>query len=120
MYELFLQAGDSDNALTSARFHPDGLIFGTGTMGGQIKIWDLKEQTNVANFSGHVGPITGVTFSENGYYLATAAEDSSVKLWDLRKLKNFKTIEMSDGYSIIDLSFDQSGSYLSFIGNDVR
>jgi len=114
------QLGDEEHALTSAKFHPDGLICATGTLGSVVKIWDLKVQENVANFTGHTGPVTSIAFSENGFYLATAGEDAMVKLWDLRKLKNFKTIELGQDFTISDLDFDKSGSYLALNGNDLR
>lgn len=43
-----------------------------------------------------------------------------MKLWDLRKLKNFKTLQLEDGYEVEGLSFDQSGTYLAVAGTDVR
>lgn len=45
--KLITKVTDGENgsgtALTCAQFHPDGLIFGTGTSDAMIKIWDLKE-----------------------------------------------------------------------------
>jgi pre-mRNA-processing factor 19 len=111
---------DNPSALTCAQFHPDGLIFGTGTADSLVKIWDLKERSNVANFQGHAGAITSIAFSENGYYLATAAEDSQVQLWDLRNLKNFETISLSEGYQVKTVSFDVSGTYLAVGGTDIQ
>ncbi|KAF8562014.1 hypothetical protein P879_10972 [Paragonimus westermani] len=117
----------NQQSLTCAQFHPDGLILGTGTGDGEVKIWDVKERRNVANFghgSGAYQPVTAIAFSENGYYLATGGADGQIKLWDLRKLKNFKTLipgeDQPDTYEIHDIEFDQSGSYLGIAGSDVR
>ncbi|KRZ56463.1 Pre-mRNA-processing factor 19, partial [Trichinella nativa] len=106
--------------MTACQFHPDGLIFGVGNNAAAIKIWDMKEQSNVANFPGHVGAVRALSFSENGYYLASVADDSMIKLWDLRKLKNFKTIALDDSFQPQDVCFDQSGSYLAVAGTEIK
>ncbi|CAI9118045.1 OLC1v1019552C1 [Oldenlandia corymbosa var. corymbosa] len=116
------QVSDSSEAdgYTAAAFHPDGLILGTGTTSAQIKIWDVKSQTNVAKFEDPTGPVTAISFSENGYFLAAASSDG-VRLYDLRKLKNFRSFSPYDGESSTQsVEFDHSGSYLAFGGADIR
>jgi len=105
---------------TRVSFHPDGLILGTGTADSLVRIFDVKQQKNVAVFKGHAGAVTALTFSENGYYLASGDEQGNVKLWDLRKLQNFHTIPQSEMKNIAEMDFDQSGSYLAVAGDDLR
>jgi|UniRef100_A0ACD5TUC9 pre-mRNA-processing factor 19 len=116
------QVGEASgqDGYTAAAFHPDGLILGTGTSEAVVKIWDVKSQSNVAKFDGHVGAVTAMSFSENGYFLATAAVDG-VKLWDLRKLRNFRTLSPYDPDTpTSSVEFDFSGNYLAVAGADIR
>ncbi|KAJ8511876.1 hypothetical protein OPV22_002310 [Ensete ventricosum] len=116
------QVGEAstEDGFTAASFHPDGLILGTGTTGAIVKIWDVKSQSNVAKFDGHVGSVTAMSFSENGYFLATAAMDG-VKLWDLRKLRNFRSFAPYEPNTPTNsVEFDLSGSYLAIAGSDTR
>jgi pre-mRNA-processing factor 19 len=109
-----------EGGFTRISFHPDGLILGGGTSDTLVRIFDVKEQKNVANFRGHAGAVTGLSFSENGYYLASADDQGTVKLWDLRKLQNFHTISSKDLTTISNISFDDCGAWLGIAGEDIR
>lgn len=104
---------------SALQFHPDGLILGTGTEGKAIRIWEVRQQKNVATFEGHAGAVRGLCFSENGFHLASVSDDG-VKLWDLRKLKNFKSLEPFGDSPLCSVAFDHSGQYLAVGGGEVR
>jgi len=116
------KVSDPKNTAPYARvsFHPDGLILGVGTEDNLVRIFDVKQQKNVATFKGHAAKLSALTFSENGYYLASGDTQGVIKLWDLRKLNNFHTISWSEVTSLSDLAFDASGTYLATAGADIR
>jgi len=108
---------------TRVTFHPDGLILGTGLSDSTVRIFDVRTQKSAAKFSGHAGPVSGVSFSENGYYLVSSDVQGSVKLWDLRKLENLHTIAPTAGdmTACHDVVFDASGTYVALATQtDVR
>ncbi|KJE92292.1 Nmp200-prov protein [Capsaspora owczarzaki ATCC 30864] len=114
------QHDPQSSGLTTAQFHPDGLILATGSVDGVVRIWDANEMTNVLNFSEHTAPITSVVFSENGYYMASAAQDRTVRLWDLRAASPQSIQQMQVEDTVHALAFDLSGTYLATAGPDIR
>uniref|UniRef100_A0AAV1T825 Pre-mRNA-processing factor 19 n=1 Tax=Peronospora matthiolae TaxID=2874970 RepID=A0AAV1T825_9STRA len=103
----------------TARFHPDGGIFGTAAKSKVVQMWAVNSLSNVVTFEGHEAPVTTLCFSENGYHLASGSEDGVVKLWDLRKATSFFELDLKKESaklelgSIHSISFDASGSHLA-------
>lgn len=108
------------NGYSSAAFHPDGLLFGTGTTDSAVKIWDVRTKDAVASFEGHTGAVKTMTFSENGYLMAAAGENNEVSIWNLRTLEVIQKLKVADQGVINALAWDQSGTYLGVGGTDIR
>ena len=99
------------------QIHPDGMLLGGGTSAGVLKIWDLREQNNVANLEGHGGNVESLCFSENGYYLAAGDTQGTVRLWDLRKMKTIQTLECELTIASNCLHLHANLTYLSSLGS---
>jgi len=107
-------------SLRTLKVHPDGHIAALAGSDGTVRIWNILEQTQVAELKAHDGPITSLAFSENGINFATSSlDDKSVKLWDLRNLAegNFKNV---DSYSGGVVAFDRFGQYLAVGSTSLR
>nr|KAF6275538.1 pre-mRNA processing factor 19 [Myotis myotis] len=66
-------------ALTCAQFHPDGLIFGTGTMDSQIKLWDLRKLKNFKTLQlDNNFEVKSLIFDQSGTYLALGGTDVQI------------------------------------------
>mmetsp|Transcript_7362 Transcript_7362/g.10849 ORF Transcript_7362/g.10849 Transcript_7362/m.10849 type:complete len:505 (+) Transcript_7362:61-1575(+) len=113
----------SNESLDSVQFHPDGLILGTGTGAGNLLLWDVKSQSQVASLEAHKGSCHGLSFSENGYLVATCGADQTVRVYDLRALKkrdgSESVVSMTKNDVVNDVSFDNSGMYLAMSAGNV-
>jgi pre-mRNA-processing factor 19 len=112
---LAQKSAEEDGPLTTARFHPDGLLLATGTSVGAVRIWDIREQKSAANCADHSGngSVLCLGFSENGYMFASGASDGSAHIWDLRKLKSVQSIAAGNGSGVTAVAFDLSGEFVS-------
>lgn len=101
-------------APTTAQFHPDGHLLAAGGTDGQIKVFDVKTGSNMANFDA-AGPLRAIEFSENGTWLAAVVKGStSVSIWDLRKSSQIKILET--GGPVSSIRWDFTGQFLATAG----
>ncbi|XP_073028273.1 uncharacterized protein [Primulina eburnea] len=72
------------DAVSSMAKNPNHLkgIF-SGSMDGDIRLWDLAIRRTVCQFPGHQGAVRGLTVSTDGRVLVSCGTDSTVRLWNV-------------------------------------
>ncbi|THF94342.1 hypothetical protein TEA_019922 [Camellia sinensis var. sinensis] len=55
----------------------------SGSMDGDIRLWDMASRRTVCQFPGHQGAVRGLTASTDGRVLVSCGTDCTVRLWNV-------------------------------------
>ncbi|XP_075966921.1 U3 small nucleolar RNA-interacting protein 2 isoform X1 [Anarhichas minor] len=61
----------------------DGKYLATGDMNKLIMIWEAETCKHLYKFTGHKGPVSGLSFRRGTHDLYSASHDRSVKVWNV-------------------------------------
>jgi len=98
--------------VSSVAFSPDGSTLASGSLNGEIILWDPKKGEMLHTLAGHTTGINSVTFSPDGSTLASGAWDTEIILWDVKSREILHTLTGHTG-EINSLAFSPDGSTLA-------
>lgn len=93
-------------------------IFGSASLDGTIKIWNINSKISNYTLKGHKAGINCLEFSKgNRSHLASGGDDFVVIIWDLSTRTILQKIEKHEG-NVVDLVFMTSLPFLVSISED--
>ncbi|XP_055823520.1 uncharacterized protein LOC129892022 [Solanum dulcamara] len=71
----------------------------SGSMDGDVRLWDLATRRTVRQFPGHQGAVRGLTVSTDGRILVSCGTDCTVRLWNVPDATLMESDDGSDNSS---------------------
>ncbi|XP_076881851.1 uncharacterized protein LOC143530075 [Bidens hawaiensis] len=68
----------------------------SGSMDGDIRLWDIASRKTVCQYSGHQGAVRGLTVSTDGRILVSCGSDCTVRLWRVPLKSGIEPDDSSD------------------------
>ncbi|GAB1607476.1 WD repeat-containing protein 62-like [Argonauta hians] len=109
----------SKKTITSVAFSGDGKYLVSGESGHQpaVRVWDVEEKVQVAQFQGHKFGINCVAYSPNMKYIVSMGtqHDMIVNVWNWKTNNKVASNKISSKVSAVAFSAD--GSYFVTVGS---
>jgi hypothetical protein len=89
--ELFARFGTGAR-INSLSFSPNARHVAAGYDGGQVQIWDVVTEQQVAVLRGHDDDVRAVAFTPDGRTMVSASTDQVVQFWDVYAERSLRTL----------------------------
>ncbi|KNA15888.1 hypothetical protein SOVF_094180 [Spinacia oleracea] len=83
----------------------------SGSMDGDIRLWDIASRRTVCRFLGHQGAVKGLTASTDGRVLVSCGLDCTVRLWNVPDPSVMGCDESSGGSSTASAVYTGQNAY---------
>lgn len=97
----------SDMALSS-----DGAQLASGTVDGDVILWDVPTATELQRFAGHTSNIWSIAFSPDSTQLVAGAADGSMILWDVATATELHSLAAHTN-NVLSIAFSPDGALIA-------
>nr|CAH8841744.1 unnamed protein product [Trichobilharzia regenti] len=115
--QQFIQS-QSRKAITAVDFSSDGKYLATGESGHQpmVRLWNVSERCQLAEFGGHHFRVAAVRFSPNDQYLVSigSQEDHTLYVWDRQSGQRVASAKVTN--RIYGVAFSPTGQFFVTVG----
>ncbi|CAH8508252.1 unnamed protein product [Schistosoma margrebowiei] len=115
--QQFIQS-QSRKAITAVDFSSDGKYLATGESGHQpmVRLWNVSDHCQLAEFGGHHFRVVAVRFSPNDQYLVSVGsqEDHTLYVWDRQSGQRVASAKVTS--RIYGIAFSPMGQFFVTVG----
>ena len=102
-----------EGIVTSLAYNPDSTLLAIGHSRGKCVLWDVYQQRQVGELSGHTGPIYSLAFTPDGLSLLSGGTDGKLLQWDISRPKRKPTLLAQQKDAILSLGFLEEDNQLA-------
>ncbi len=106
-----------EKRICDVAFSPDGTLLASGSVDGEIILWDWQSGKMIRQFSGHTWHVNSVAFSPDGKLLASASFDKTVRIWSVESGEQERTFRGHTG-ALRQVAFSPDGRVVVSGGQD--
>jgi WD40 repeat protein/transcriptional regulator with XRE-family HTH domain len=109
--------GGAFDAVNCVAVSADGALVAAGTLGGDVRVWQVADRMALVSVHGHTGSIGGVALSADGRTLASGGFDGTVRLAHAQTGQPVATLLGHTG-GVFDVDLSADGQTVASCGAD--